>query len=56
MAQVDNVKPPRPIWPQRPSDNIKDKKDQAGQGKRQKDTPSNDDDDGKDGNSVDEYA
>jgi len=56
MAQVDDIKPPRPIWPQRPSDKVKDDQDQPARRDRQKKSPENDGNEDKDGHAVDEYA
>ena len=57
MAQVDNVKPLSPIWPQRPISKVIREKDQSEQRNRQnRNTPSPDEDDDEDGHAVDEYA
>jgi hypothetical protein len=56
MAQVDDIKPPRPVWPQRPGDGVKGKQEQPAPRHRQKKSPGNESNDDKDGHAVDEYA
>lgn len=56
MAEIGNIKPPGPVWPQPPVEKVKHKEDQSQQQRRQQqDTPSNKDGD-KDGNGIDEYV
>ena len=58
MAEVGNIKPPGPIWPQPVVEKIKQQEDQSEQRRRQeKNTPpSTDEDNSDDDSGIDEYA
>ena len=55
MAEIGNIKPPGPVWPQPGVEKIKPKEDQTQQQRRQRhDTPSHKDEDDESG--IDEYV
>ena len=56
MAEIGNIKPPGPVWPQPTVEKVKQKEDQSQQQRRQRHdtTPQNDKDD--DDSGIDEYV
>ncbi len=56
MADIGNIKPPGPVWPQPSVEKVKRKEEQAEQRRQQqRNTPSHKDDE-QDGGGIDEYV
>lgn len=55
MAEIGNIKPPGPVWPQPAVEKVKQKEDEAQQERQQRrETPHKDKDDDESG--IDEYV
>ena len=55
-VQVDDIKPPGPVWPQRSIDKLKPRDKEQKRDGEKRDTGSHDENGNKDGHSIDEYA
>ena len=58
MADIGNIKPPGPVWPQPSVHKIKQKEGEAEQQRRERRKPSSqeDDENDEDGSGIDEYV
>ena len=56
MADIGNIKPPGPVWPQPSVEKVKRKEGEAEQQRRQGQNPPSQKDDDEDGSGIDEYV